>query len=81
MSTYYDNKDKLKSKTKKITKEQFYPNTYPKDLMYSMMNEFGSVIRNKQYSKSESNSIRKAIKRGRLVGFLPFCSRHYFDIQ
>jgi hypothetical protein len=85
MSAYYDNnKIKLQSKTKKIkktTKEQFYPNIYPKDLMYSMMNEFGSLIRNKQYSKSESNAIRKAVKRGQLAGFLPFCPRHYFDIQ
>lgn len=80
MSTYYDNREKPKIK-KEITKEQFYPNTYPKELMYGMMSEFGSIVRNKQHSKSKNNSIRKAIKRGRLAGFLPFCSRHYYGIK
>jgi len=84
---YYDKNDKgnfdLKksSPTKEIKKEQFYPNTYPKELMYVMMNEFGSIIRNTQYSKSESTKIAKKIKKARLVGFFPFCSAHYFKMK
>ena len=46
--------------------------------MYSMMNEFGSIIRNKQYTKNQSKKINKRIKRARLEGLFPFCSRHYF---
>lgn len=69
--------DKIDIKTN-IKKEQFYPNVYPKDLMYSMVNEFGSIIRNKQYKKNQSKKINKSIKRARLAGFFPFCSRHYF---
>jgi hypothetical protein len=68
-------------KSQKITKEQFLPNTYPKELMYSMMNEFGSIIKNKQYKKSEANKIRTSIKRARRLGFFPFCSAHYFKMK
>jgi hypothetical protein len=57
------------------------PNTYPKELMYSMMNEFGSIIKNKQYKKSEANKIRTSIKRARRLGFFPFCSAHYFKMK
>jgi len=69
------------SQIKEIKKEQFYPNTYPKELMYVMMNEFGSIIRNNQYSKSESNKVAKKIKKARLAGFFPFCSAHYFKMK
>jgi hypothetical protein len=74
----YNEKNNKEVKLTTIKKEQFYPNTYPKDLMYSMLNEFGSIIRNKQYTKNQSKKINKRIKRARLEGLFPFCSRHYF---
>lgn len=82
MSNYYDkqNVDNQLKKKKPIKKEQFYPNTYPKELMYSMINEFGTMIRNKQYTKYQSNKINKSIKRARFLALWPFCSKHFFKI-
>jgi hypothetical protein len=81
-ATYDNNKDKLKSKSKKIIKEQFYPNTFPKDMISSKINEHGSIIKKEkrlQDSKARENKIRKSIIRGRLIGIFPFCSAHYYD--
>jgi hypothetical protein len=79
--TYTQKRNTSFIKIPPITKEQFYPNTYPKELMYSMMNEFGSLIRNTQYKKSECRNIAKTIKRARTLAFFPYCSAHFFKMK
>lgn len=66
---------------KVINKKLFHTSSYPKELMYSMIDEFGSLIRNTSYKKHECKKINLIIKRARLLGFFPFCSAHYFRVK
>lgn len=64
-----------------LTKQQFYPNVYAKECLYSMLNECGSMIRNTQYKKSECRKINKTIKRARYLAFFPYSSSHYYGVN
>ncbi len=79
-SKYNGNNGVDTKRKRKIQKEHFYPNHYHKDAMHDCMNEFGSMTRNSYYSKPERKKLANSIKRLRVLGLLPFCSKHYFHI-
>lgn len=78
IENHHTNNEHRKTNQKK---EIFTPNHYQKDLIYNLINDFGSLIRNKQYSKNQSKKIQKQAKRLRFLGVLPFCSKHFFRIK